>query len=54
MVLSTKSDTETPKDLLTSQATSPTKVETQVVPTIGSVVELAGPLTPSDQAEEER
>ena len=53
-VLSTKSDAETPKDLLTSWATNPTKVETQVVPITRSVVELAGPLTPSNQAEEER
>ena len=54
MVLLMESDTETPKDLLTSWATSPTKVETQVVPTTRSVVKLTSPLTPSDQAEEER
>ena len=50
----TKSDAETPKDPPTDQATSPTEVETQVVPTNRSVVKLAGPLTPSNQAEEER
>ena len=54
MVLLTKSDMEIQKDLLTGQAISPIKVETQVVPTTGLVVELASPLTPSDQAEEER
>ena len=54
MVLLTESDTKTPRDLATSWATSPTKVETQVVPTTQSVVELVGPFTPSDQAEEER
>ena len=54
MVLLTESDVETPKEPLTSWTTSPTEVETQVVPTTRSVVELAGPLTPSDQAEEER
>ena len=53
-VLLTKSDAETPKDLPTSQATSPTKVETQVVLTTRLVVKLASPHTPSDQAEEER
>ena len=53
MVLSTKSDVKAPMDPLTGQATSPTKVETQVVPTTRSVVKLAGPLSPSDQAEEE-
>ena len=54
MVLLTKSDMETPKDLPTIWATSLTEVETQVVPTTGLVVKLASPLTPSDQAEEER
>ena len=53
-VLLTKYDTETPKDPPTGQATSPTEVETQVVPTTGSVVKQASPLIPSDQAEEER
>ena len=53
MVLLTKSDVETPNDMPTSQATSPTEVETQIVPTTRSVVKLAGPLTPSNQAEEE-
>ena len=38
---------------LTGQATSPTEVETQVVPTTRLVVELASLLTPSYQAEEE-
>ena len=42
------------KYLLTSQAISPIEVETQVIPTTGSVVKLANPLTPSDKAEEER
>ena len=54
MVLLTKSDADTPQDQPTGLATSPTKVETQVVPTTGLVVKLAGPLTPSNQAEEER
>ena len=54
MILSTKSDAETPKDPLTSQATSPTEVETQVVCTTRLLVKLAGLLTPSNQAEEER
>ena len=54
MVLLTKSDVEIQKDLPTGQAISPIKVETQVVPTTRSVVELASPLIPSDQAEEER
>ena len=53
-VLLAISDVETPKDLPASQATSPTKVETQVVPTTRLVVELAGPLTPSDWTGEER
>ena len=53
-VLSTKPEVEVPKDLLTSQATSPIEVVTQVVPTTGLVVKLAGPLIPSDQAEGER
>ena len=54
MVLLTESDVEIQKDLLTSWAISPIEVETQVIPTTGSVVKLAGPLAPSDQAEEER
>ena len=54
MVLSTESDMEIQKDLLTSWAISPIKVETQVLPTSRLVVKLASPLTPSDQAEEER
>ena len=54
MVLLTKSDVETPKDMPTGWATSPPKVETQVVPTIRLVVKLASPLTWSNQAEEER
>ena len=54
MVLPTKSDVEIPKDLPTSWATSPIEVETQVVPTTRLVVKLASPLTPSNQAEEER
>ena len=54
MVLSIESDMEIQKDLPTGWAISPIKVETQVVPTTGSVVELAGPLATSDQAEEER
>ena len=53
MVFLTKSDKETSKDPPNSQATSPTEVETQVVPTTGSVVDLASLLTPSDQAKEE-
>ena len=54
MVLSTKPDVEIPKDLLTSQATNPIEVGTQVVPTTRLVVELAIPLMPSNQAEGER
>ena len=50
----TKSGEETPKDPLTSQSTSPTEVETQVVPTTTSVVNLASLLSLSDQAKEER
>ena len=53
-VLLTESDVETPKDPLTGWATSPTEVETQVLPTTGLVVKVASPLTLSDQAEEER
>ena len=53
-VFLTEPDVEIPKDLLTSQATSLIKVETQVVPTTGLVVELAGPLTSSNQAKGER
>ena len=53
-VLLAEADTRIPKDLLTNWATSPAKVETWVVPTTGSVVKLASPLTLSDQAEEER
>ena len=45
---------EVPKDLLTSLATSPIEVVTQVVLATGLVVKLAGPLIPSDQAEGER
>ena len=52
-VLLTESDVKTQKDLSTNSI-SPIEVETQVVPTTRLVVELAGPLTPSDQAEEER
>ena len=54
MVLSTKSDMETPKGPPTSYATSPTEVESKVVPTTRLVVKLTTPLTLSDQAEEER
>ena len=43
MVLLAKADTETLKDLPTIGATSPAAVETQVVPTIRLVVELAAP-----------
>ena len=54
MVLSTEPEVEVPKDLLTSQATSPMGAVAQTVPTIGPVVELTVPLVPSDQAEGER
>ena len=46
VVLLTKSDTESPKDLPTNWAASPTKVETQAVPTTRSVVKLANPPHP--------
>ena len=48
MVLLAGADINTPKDLPTA------KVETQVVLTTRLVVELTGPLTPSNQAEEDR
>ena len=51
---STQPEVEAPKDLLIGQATSTIKVGTQVLPTTGLVVELAGLLTPSNQAEGER
>ena len=54
MVLLTKSDMGTQRDLLTGWDISPIEVETQLVPTTGLVVELADPLTPSNQAKEER
>ena len=54
MVLLTKSDTKTPKDLPTIWDTSHVEVETQIAPTTSLVVKLAGPLTLSDQAEEGR
>ena len=45
---------EIQKDLLTGWVISLIEVETQVVPTTRLVVELASPLAPSNQAEEER
>ena len=54
MVLSTEPKVVVPKDLPTSQATSPIKALTQIVPTTGSVVELTSPNIPSNQTEEER
>ena len=54
MVLLMESDVKIQKDLPTNWAISPIKVETQVVPTTRLVVKLAGPLAPSDQADEER
>ena len=54
LALSTKPEVETPKDLPIGQATSPIKVGTQVLPTTGSVVKLASPLSLSNWAEGER
>ena len=48
MAPSTEPEVEAPKDLPVSQATSPIKVGTQVLPITLSAVELARPLTPSN------
>ena len=45
MVLSNEPEVEVPKDLLTGQATNPTGAVAQIVPTIGPVVKLTGPLS---------
>ena len=42
-----KPDTETKKDLLTTQTASPAKLENQVTSNAGSVDKSAGPPTPS-------
>ena len=42
------------KDWLTGQDASPIDVISQLVPTTTSVVELASPIVPSNQTEEER
>ena len=46
-----KINTDTPKDMVIIWATSPAKVESQVVPTTRSVDKLTGPPMPSDQVE---
>ena len=54
MPLPVKPEVETPKGVPTSQVTSPIELVAQIVPTTGSVVELTGPLIPSDQTKDER
>ena len=49
-----KPNAETPKDLLTTWATSPAKLECQIAPTTGSVDKLADPPTPSSHAGKQR
>ena len=47
-------NTKTQKDLPTSWAASPAKLENQVTPTVRSVDKLAGPPTPSGHTVKER